>query len=152
MGCEIKQTTFAGHPATAFICGSGINPKPKKCAFCDCRDAKSLCDWPVMKRIELPIEEARVGDVWITKQQHHRGKIVQIEAAVDPVVPTFANRYWVLVPGRKDPYPYLRHVGQTFTTERPGTCDKPCCFKHRRHVGPNRDYCMDHCHEQEFKL
>jgi hypothetical protein len=25
-----------------------------------------------------------------------------------------------------------------------GTCDKPCCFRHRRHVGDNRDHCMDH--------
>jgi hypothetical protein len=24
------------------------------------------------------------------------------------------------------------------------TCDKPCCFKCRRHVDTNVDYCMDH--------
>jgi hypothetical protein len=35
-----------------------------------------------------------------------------------------------------------------FRVERPGTCDKPCCYRCRRNVAPNVDYCMDHWHLQ----
>jgi hypothetical protein len=50
-------------------------PRKRRCAFCDCRDAKALCDY------RLP-----------------SGK----------------------------------------------TCDKAICFRHRVHVGADRDYCLDH--------
>jgi hypothetical protein len=25
-----------------------------------------------------------------------------------------------------------------------GTCDRACCARHRKHVGPDRDYCEPH--------
>jgi len=31
-----------------------------------------------------------------------------------------------------------------FRVEAPATCDKPCCFRCRIHVGDDRDYCSDH--------
>lgn len=31
-----------------------------------------------------------------------------------------------------------------FRVEAKGTCDKPCCFRCRRHVAKDVDYCMDH--------
>jgi hypothetical protein len=31
-----------------------------------------------------------------------------------------------------------------YPLEGGGTCDKSCCYRHRRHVGRDRDYCADH--------
>lgn len=79
MGCEVFE--FMGH--RAIMCGPGINPKPKRCAFCKHRSTK-LCDWAGTRK------------------------------------------------GVK------------------ATCDKPCCYRHSRHVGPDRDYCQDHWRQENI--
>jgi hypothetical protein len=36
------------------------------------------------------------------------------------------------------------HVDANGNTVPAKTCDKPCCFRCRRHVAENVDYCKDH--------
>jgi hypothetical protein len=159
MACRVTSNPKLFGGAPIIMCGPGMGPTPrKKCAFCDHkgRASISLCDWPVWKQIEKRAELAEVGDVWITQQAAKRGRIVEIEnlklapdkqGTLSYVVTEGefqARRIWVLIPGHPKPYPYTRNNGATFTTEGPGTCDQACCFRHRRHVGIDKDYCMDH--------
>jgi hypothetical protein len=51
----------------------------KKCRFCDCRNAKATCDWPITRRGDVLIEDLRVGDLWIAQTSEQRGTIVEIE-------------------------------------------------------------------------
>jgi hypothetical protein len=30
------------------------------------------------------------------------------------------------------------------TSNKSGTCDRPCCRQHAKNVGPDRDYCLAH--------
>jgi hypothetical protein len=136
-------------------------PRKRRCAHCDCPDAKALCDWPmaVSKRVES-IDELNVDDV-ITQSHGWRARVLSI--TLGPPAERFScwsgwymrvavlNTGLNIMPVRNleisvtfDP----QAIGH-FRVERPGTCDKPCCFRCRRHVGPDRDYCMDHWNQEE---
>jgi hypothetical protein len=156
MGCEVREWEFDGVQSQVILCGSGINPKPKKCAFCGCKNAKALCDWPMEKEKCVMAKTLRVGDTWVTQMAHKFAKIAEIEPLdargfiTDDVFVKL--RFWVAIPHHKAPYPYMRLNDDLVMTVRPGTCDKPCCFRHRRHPAPNVDFCMDHWkeHGSEF--
>jgi hypothetical protein len=130
--------------------------RKRRCAHCDCRDAKALCDWPmvVAKRIKS-IDDLNVDDV-ITQSHGWRARILSI--TLGPPAERFSCRSgWymrlaVLNTGLNITSVRWLEIAFTFDlwaierlrVERPGTCDKPCCFRCRRHIGPDRDYCMDH--------
>jgi hypothetical protein len=110
----------------------------RKCHFCGCRHAKATCDWPTIRRGEVLVEDLKVGDFWIAEPSGKRGKIVEIEDF------DLTRKFWILVPGTKDPSPYNRFRGDRQMSERIETCDNACCFRHRRRIGPGRHYCSDH--------
>lgn len=148
MHCQTLQHPEFSSPV--FVCGT--RPPKRYCRFClregHRAEARALCDWPMPKPIHVRTAAAEVGDVWITQQGRKRGRIVEIQNLCGDNVVTdglyFARMIWVQIPGHKTPYPYHRVNGDTFLSERPGLCSAPVCYRHRRHVGPNRDYCMSH--------
>jgi hypothetical protein len=110
----------------------------KKCRFCGCRNAKATCDWPTTRRSEVLVEDLQVGDIWIAHASDQRGTIVEIEDF------DLTRRFWIKVPGTKEPRPYDRFRSDLQLSERIHTCDNPCCFRHRRRIGDGRYYCSDH--------
>jgi len=137
MGCD----TFEFMGSTGFICGPGINQKPKRCAFCEHRSTK-LCDWPVEKQKTVYAHEVKAGDRVIQGKRRlaislaevlHDGRI-HLEYSADGTC-TYAMAF------RPD---------ATFHVEVKGTCDKPCCYRHSRHVGPDRDYCQEHWRQENI--
>lgn len=118
------------------------------CAYCaregKHRQALAQCAWPVDSKVAIPFWEAKVGDVWFTHQRGLRARIFAIEA-IDNFPLNVAARFWVEIPGHKDPYPYSRQLSDTIWTEKSAhQCSVAICYRHRRHVGPGRNYCVDH--------
>lgn len=121
------------------------------CRFCEDDSDTVLCDWPGWKTVEKPIEKADVGDLWITEKAAKRARIVEIENLDYHGVKTKTNQskflqrmLWVQISGHPKPYPYLRYVGDTFTTEALAICDQSACWRHSREVDEDRHYCADH--------
>lgn len=143
MNCSTIVVPSPNGPIRAIVCGT--RPKPKRCAFCG--DAsEALCDWPAARWSPVPVETLKVGDVWITQTAQKRGIVVGIvDLREHPDSPAGeAFQFWIQIPGHQDPYPYRRVRGDQAVTEVWGTCDKPVCFRHRREVGEDRDYCLEH--------
>jgi hypothetical protein len=152
MSCHAQEVAFMGHKAVMIFCGE--DPAPEPCATCAAPDAQWLCDWPMVKRVTVPISEMKVGDVWITQQAAKRAVVVQIDnldingrrtEASDFV----SRRFWIAIPNHRDPYPYLRYEPDTAVTLRPGTCDAACCDAHAREVGEDVHYCFAHWNSWE---
>jgi hypothetical protein len=150
----------AGHwqnvPGLGMVHFNMATPRKRRCAHCDCPDAKALCDWPmvVAKRIKS-IDEINVDDV-ITQSHGWRARILSILVGPAPGIWQTQSGYCVraLVLQRAEGIQLPRPLESGFMldqwmierlrVERPGTCDKPCCFRCRRHVDTDRDYCRDH--------
>jgi hypothetical protein len=157
MSCHVISDTKLFGGAPVFFCGDRGPEIRQKCVFCDACDAKALCDWPTIKQVHVPIIELQVGDAWITQQRGKRGRIGEIvdldinSRPIGPDQPYASRQFWIVIPGSNSRklYPYMRYPGDTALSERPGTCDNAVCFRHRRHVGPNRDYCFAHWNSWE---
>jgi hypothetical protein len=131
-------------------------PRKRHCAFCDCPDAKALCDWPMVKGVAFKIEELNPGDILVQptlpgwRARLLEATVIDGQYAVCAEVRVTLITQTPLFSGLKKPPFDIRFTLPTvsfakyYRVERPGTCDKPCCFRCRRHVGPDRDYCMDH--------
>jgi hypothetical protein len=115
-------------------------PRRRKCAYCDCPDAKALCDWKMIKPVRFSKwNSINVGDT-LVYASGLRVRILSIDGAPG---------YLILraqASARAPEYVFNGYDGNVdmFRVERPGTCDKPICYRCRRHVGPNRDYCLTH--------
>jgi len=118
------------------ICGILGPVVLKKCRFCECDTAEARCAWPTTQRNEVLVEEIKVGDIWISERKP--GRIVEIEDF------DLTRRFWISIPGRLDANPHDRFRGALQMIERTAMCDNPCCFRHRRRIGPDRYYCVDH--------
>jgi hypothetical protein len=136
MACATITTPLG----TAFICGLPTHTR-KKCAFCNARNVKALCDWPVKKPTVLTAADVIVGDKLISPKSKLTVKVINVQewrgGLLDISIAETRGtrlRFWN----------YIRAPSDAVTLLRPGTCDNACCFRHRRHVGPDRDYCMDH--------
>lgn len=153
MTCRVISDPKELDGSPIFVCGP---PEIRKvCRFCKNRKALSLCDWPMMKPIPFePYYAIGEGDV-LVQAGGWRARILELEKK-----PTWVNiRASVLTtlgghprnPAKPFQSGFMVGPGNLhhFRVERPGTCDKACCFRHRRHVGPDRDYCMDHWREWE---
>jgi hypothetical protein len=129
-------------------------PQKKKCAFCDQPDAKSLCDWPAITLVPLKIEPGCLakGDV-LAQRGGWRCEVTAVELRVQGLivfgvtnVPT--NAAYRRATGETYPrsikFEITRGNLHHFYREALGTCDKPCCYRHRRHVDKDVDYCQDH--------
>ena len=126
-------------------------PRKRKCAHCGCPDAKTLCDWPMDRPVRFyRIEDLSIGDV-IVQRHGWRGRIAAIElpATVRAEVITRGDRAQPLLHRVESMFALDEWLIARLRVERPGTCDKPCCFRCRRHVGPDRDYCLDHWNREE---
>jgi hypothetical protein len=108
----------------------------EKCRFCDSENAGVRCAWPTVQQMEVLVEDVKVGDIWITGRS--RGRIVEIEDF------GLTRRFWISIPGHNDPAPHNRFRGDRQMIERSEMCGNPCCFRHRRRIGPDRYYCEDH--------
>ncbi len=144
MSCQVIESPMG----TMFVCGVPV-PVTRYCRFCLAeghkRKALKLCDWPVGKAVEVSWREIQIGDTWVTSQKGLHGKVVAMEADRGPNGYLYSAKFWVKLPKHSYPYPYDRYGEMTVLTTREGMpCSAPCCFRHRRHVGPGRDYCKDH--------
>jgi len=143
MGCA----TITTEHGTAFICGLPVRVR-KKCKFCKARDVKALCDWPVMRFQLAPASSIQVGEII----RHPKLGIFPRTAEIQGIDEGSSGQLWFhcIVAAREGqrrskPAPFhWHHTGMLYVMRPGGTCDNACCFRHRRHVGPNRDYCMDH--------
>jgi hypothetical protein len=155
MACHwVKLRAKDGTEFTAHVNMSG--PRKRKCAHCGCPDAKALCDWPMKKPIRFePFDAVGVDDV-LVQPGGWRARII----GITPMVANWNDslrfiqvRALVLSLGemRKTHIrPFETSFGistenfKKFRVEGKATCDKPCCYRHRRHVDKDVDYCMDH--------
>lgn len=125
----------------------------KKCRFCEHR-ALSFCDWPTVRPVRFePYDAVGVDDV-LVQATGWRAQIREVRESVGYI----ALRISVFDLGkdrarrsrvrRRLPWEMLFYLGpdnfRKFRVERMSTCDAPCCFRHRRHIGPDKDYCQDH--------
>jgi hypothetical protein len=126
-------------------------PRKRRCAHCDCRDAKALCDWPMDKLTKFDSPGDLAAGDFLGTGEGWRARILAIDG------PGPAHGYYIvrvavlnLHGGNKTTPPFESEIAlssnfaRRLLVERPGTCDKPCCSACRRHVGPDRDYCRDH--------
>jgi len=137
----------------------------KACRFCQRRNAKALCDWPVERARPVKVEELQNGDHVLSELARRRCRVIAPQEFVRTDRPTGYWMYWLEFPGRgkisdlelsketrtcvgenqsSRVFQYLKPKGFVLQTFRPATCDAPCCFACRRHVGPGRDYCREH--------
>lgn len=136
-----------------FVCGP---PEIRKvCQFCKCHKGLSLCDWPMMKPIPFEPYYAIGEEDILVQASGWRARILGI-TRMSTWVNVRASVLTSTVGRARNPMkPYVcvftisAATLRLFRVERPGTCDKACCFRHRRHVGPDRDYCMDHWRDWE---
>lgn len=119
------------------VCGSPVTKS--HCRFCGAV-AGALCDWPRTRRRAMAIDQVKAGMM-----------IFRFESSevADEVV------YIAPQPSRGEVWLATRRGNQMFehVITQPwkpvyvaavGTCDAPCCFRHRRRVGPGVDYCRRH--------
>src|SRR3569623_17285 len=148
-------------PGVGLVHFNMAKPRRRRCAHCDCPDAKALCDWPMVKPVRFTsVTELNIDDV-VCQSYGWRARILSI--TLGPPAQRFSyqsgwyTRVLILDRGHHIGLPAARMelpvVMDTWAlarlrVERPGTCDKPCCYRCRRNVAPNVDYCMDHWHLQ----
>lgn len=128
-----------GRPAvSAIVCGPA--PRRKRCAFCgDLCDA--LCDFPVERVEKVAVKDLQPGDRVDTMGCVGYSRIILLEpAALGDVRVSIQRPASFGKPLLVTTVPAIA----TFLALRKTTCDKACCHKHRRHAGPNLDYCADH--------
>lgn len=149
MACRVFSDPAVFDGATIIACGPELR---RKCKFCDCRHANALCDWPVIKPVHFePYDAIGEGDI-LAQPGGWRARIQELQPRagcldVRAVVLDLGKRAGIprrVKPPFRTAFPISPHNFQKFRVMRPGTCDNPCCARHRRHVGPDRDYCMDH--------
>jgi hypothetical protein len=155
---------------TIIACGRGF--RRRRCAHCG-GDAAALCDWPLMKPVpilkkllEADFREGILGagEVLVNKEGW-RGEIRAISGLAHYLgsrAPFFEVALRVLTTtSRRYKPPFNSRFDLTLTStafyrvERKRTCDKPCCYRCRRHVSTNVDYCRDHWDEMargEFQI
>lgn len=142
-------------PGVGMVHFNLATPRKLRCAFCNCPDAKALCDWPMMKPVPVDfksIDELKIGDCLSNASGSWRAKILSI--SVGPPADKYSPPGYVACISVIQTVGTVAHALRTVTlgpatmgrafVERPGTCDKPCCFRCRRHVDTDRDYCRDH--------
>src|SRR4051794_34599394 len=148
MGCERVRFPpgFFGNAegAWGYESGPGINPEPLACAICG-KPARALCDWPVAKRTFVLAPGVQLGDIFLTIENKYRCEVLHIARDERPLATLYLFRVRDLRPNKRNElYHYERWGTQKVELERPATCDAPCCYRHRRHVGPGRDICATH--------
>ena len=123
---------------------------PKRCAFCGERSV-ALCDWPVERAKLVPVESLKPGDrIFPFSDGKGVRKLLSISAIMQST-DTRRIAHWRAVwewNGEPQP-PMIMKVNGRAKLAVPGTCDKPCCERHHRSVGEDRDYCQDHAREQD---
>lgn len=122
----------------AHVCGSGIGRK-KHCRFCG-RPSDALCDWPKMRRENVQFDTLKVGDLVLAfekSEQPHRLVYLAPQPHLGEV--WYATEWNGRVTERVESQPW-----RGIWVPKMGTCDAPCCARHRRHVGPDVDYCQRH--------
>ena len=138
------QVLLSSMSAPGIVLPAALPPATRHCRFCleegHTREARAVCDWPVEEVIETPWSDLRIGDSWVVRHAGLVGVVRDID--LDPMG---GVRFRIAFPGRKELCTYSRWgPWSVFTTRPGGRCSTPCCFRHRRHVGPNRDYCRGH--------
>lgn len=123
------------------------------CATCGDRCAPFTCAWVCEMPTKITAFRAEVGDAWVTQQRGKIGRVVEIEYLDEKGRNVersqrlgITMRLWVRLPGRKDPYPYMREpvFGPGLVTLRPGVCGARACERHVREVGEGVAYCRTH--------
>lgn len=142
MGCNILQ----GEGGPVFICGPGINPKRKRCAFCGDWSTK-LCDWPVWRHNLVPASSLKIGDRIFPFSANEHREILAIDTVRHLFKPDRLIITWEWRGAPQKGYELLADRQVKLAVK--GTCDKPCCHAHHRHVGPDRDYCQEHWKQED---
>jgi hypothetical protein len=124
----------------------GAEKRPERkslaCDFCGSREELVTCTWTVADaRVLKAVEDAEVGDVWVTQQAGKRGRVVEIVGLGDLGT---SRQLWVLIPGHPKPYAYIRYNGDLFESEGAGPCGLVACFRHAREVSERGHWCVDH--------
>ncbi len=136
MHCHVETREFAGKPTVMFFCGDG--PRKRFCRFCGARST-ALCDWPKIRREPVRVAAVKPGDEIFL---FHSGREIVLVENVD--ARPFDGAVTLAVSSndrvREQTLPAFRDVYRAVH----GTCDAPVCFRHLRHVAPDRDYCMRH--------
>lgn len=109
-------------------------PTPAACAFCPDPQPEAVCDWPEQQLVKVRPIVARVGDA--IEVRRALWKITAIEQ--------FANSFKLLA--ARDGLEISGSVpfNGWLKVQRIAPCGQACCFRHRRHVAENRDYCLSH--------
>jgi hypothetical protein len=149
MACHVLTLPNGG---TAIVCCP--RPRRRKCSQCGCPDAKALCDWPMLKPVRFEPFDAIAIDQVLNQEggwRCHINDIVRardIEAILIHGLVLDLGKWAAGALRRSLPFETSFSIGpgnfQKFRVEAPATCDKPCCFRCRIHVGDDRDYCSDH--------
>jgi hypothetical protein len=140
MGCAAFDD---GKGVRGIVCGPGINPKPKRCSFCPSTSVK-LCDWPVERAKVIPVASLEAGQrIFPFSDGEDARTLLTVETTGNRVMVTWAYRGVAQSP-------YSMRLAGNCRLAVMGTCDKPCCHAHHRHVGPDRDYCQDHWRQEEI--
>ncbi len=136
MSCHVETLEFAGNLTPVIFCGSG--PAKRFCRFCGAR-ATALCDWPKVRREAVRVAEVQRGArVFLLRRSR---ETVQVEMVYPrPAEGEITIAFWWRNAIHEQTFPAARDLHQAI----PGTCDAPVCFRHLRHVGPDRDYCKRH--------
>lgn len=129
-------------PGVGMVHFNIARPRKRRCAHCDCPDAKALCDWPVIKLARFKVNELAVEDIVASPAGTWRARIDSLEFI--PQEGEIKFHATVIATGAKTAFALFPANVHLMRVERPDTCNKPCCFRCRRHVGPDKDYCRDH--------
>jgi hypothetical protein len=99
--------------------------------------------WPMMKPARFKIDQLVVGDVVVQNEAGRwRAQIDRLD-----IVPAEGEvKIWatIIESGLHTAFAIWPTNLHLFRVERKGTCDKPCCYRCRRNVATDVDYCMDH--------
>ncbi len=107
------------------------SPNPGRCRFCEDPNPEAVCDWP-----ELRIVRVRPVVVVPDDKIEQHGKLYRIESleqVPEGIRITLENNAVGII-----------RFNDWLRVQRTGPCGAACCFRHRRHVAEDRDYCLDH--------
>ena len=156
VACHVETPTsgvFAGSPI--IFCGLPSHAT-RCCRFClrqgRKREGRALCDWPAYKQVATYVSDLKVNDLirrlqdgkGLSKQTRNAARVIYIDKSSG----TGGGIVAVLLIGNRQknvtwaPYDRVLRL-------KMGTCSAPCCYRHRRHVGKDRDICMDHWSAQD---
>jgi hypothetical protein len=133
MGCARVQVGGV----TAVVCGPAFGRK--YCRTCGA-PAKALCDWPRLRKVHKSFREVKVGDAVLAYEKSNQPhKLVYL--AVKPEL----GQVWLATEWQGRVMERVEYQAwRGIWVAEMGTCDAPCCYRHRRHVGPEKDYCARH--------